>query len=197
MFSIYNGLLRVATGTMDMVKIFSHSMNEKYLTIGLSFSASAYKMVCDVSADGLQVAISDNSTLTMCDHGMVPGQYGSDETCSVTLNMWDTLVFCAITATDDAGNTGDLSNIVTVQLPQKVTTPPPELIRADMDTMDMHLLEIIKHGNYSGLQELLTLTGIAGDSVRSNTTNSIYIATGVMAGVVTVIVVMLIVMIYR
>merc|ERR1719270_957042 len=66
-----------------------------------------------------------------------------------------------------------------------------------MDTMDMHLLEIIKHGNYSGLQELLTLTGIAGDSVRSHTTNSIYIATGVMAGVVTVIVVMLIVMIYR
>ena len=133
----------------------------------------------------------------MCDHGMVPGQYGSDETCSVTLTMWDTLVFCAITATDDAGNTGDLSNIVSVQLPQMVTTPPPELVKSDMDTVDMHLLEIIKNGNYSGLQELLSLTGIAGDSVMSHTTNSIYIATGVMAGVVTVIVIMLIVMIYR
>ena len=159
------------------------------MTYFLSVSASEYKVICDVSESEVRAAMSDNMTVTMCD--LVPGQYGSVETCSVTVSWWDTDIWCAVRAVDTVGNVNQLSNMVTAHLPQLVTTPAP----APADTHHQ-LLEIIRHGNYSQIQELLSLTGIDGDGGRGQT-NSIYIATGVMAGVVTVIVIMLLVMIYR
>ena len=90
---------------------------------------------------------------------------------------------------------GELSNIVMVSLPPLPTTPPPP-VTDPMDSHTQQLLDIIRHGNYSHIQQILS--GISdGNSARSKTTNSIYIATGVMAGIVAVIVIMLIVMVFR
>ena len=85
-----------------------------------------------------------------------------------------------------------MSNLATIYLPPApIPATPPA---GDMPTQQ--LLDIIRQGNYSHIQQLLT--GISADGDRNtNTTNSIYTATGVMAGVVAVIIIMLMVMIYR
>ena len=137
--------------------------------------------------------LSNNGSSSLC-QGMSPGNYGARENCRLTVD-WDSLLHCAVQAYDSEGNRAQLSNIVEVTTPAQPTTSAPPQVE-EVDTQTKELLKIIRLGNYSHIQELID--GInSGNSNRTNTTNNIYIATGVMAGIVAVIVLLLLVMIYR
>ena len=124
---------------------------------------------------------------------MSPSDYGTKEKCDARVG-WDRTMYCAVLAFDTNNNRGKVSNVIEVITPAQQTSPVPPAEEVDSHTKE--LLKIIRLGNYSHIQELID--GINnGNSNRTNTTNNIYIATGVMAGIVAVIVLLLAVMIYR
>ena len=104
-----------------------------------------------------------------------PLPYGRTQSCLATLAWPNKVVYLAMVSLDKAGNTAMVSNIVTVYVAREVTTPPPDLAH------QLLLLEILR-----------TNTSIEG-GVRED--GGLYIAGGVMSGVVTVIVFILIAMI--
>ena len=63
-------------------------------------SASEYLLACSPDTDTLVSLLNNNSS--MCD--LEPGEYGTRESCQVSLSLWDTSVFCAIQALDTEGN---------------------------------------------------------------------------------------------
>ena len=161
------------------------------------FSAAGYDVQCVEEREELSPDTSRNSSLSLCGE-MSPHHYGARETCSLTTDQWDTRLYCGVLAYDELGNRGQTSNIVQVDIPSRPSTAAPALEEEEeeVDTHTQELIKIIRLGNYSHIQELID--GInSGNSDRANTTNNIYIATGVMAGIVAVIVLLLLVMIYR
>ena len=163
----------------------------------LIFPAAGYEVQCGLDREQLSHrAASPNASLSLCGE-MAPGDYGARESCSLTTELWDSQLYCAVLAYDRLGNRGQSSNIAEVNIPsQPTTTADPALEEEEVDTHTKELIKIIRLGNYSHIQELID--GInSGNSDRANTTNNIYIATGVMAGIVAVIVLLLLVMIYR
>ena len=151
----------------------------------------------------------------------MPGHYGSTESCAVMLeSVWDTEIHCAVRAGDEADNWSQVSNIVSTILPPKPTTTTPVPVTNSLNLETRDILELIRRGHihnitsiqniqvrpdemsvkelvnifyFQDIQDLLKGLGRTG----TEATNSIYIATGVMAGVVAVIVIMLLVMIHR
>ena len=161
----------------------------------LIFSAGGYLVQCVEERAQLSSNVSLSLSDSLCGE-MTPGEYGAQESCSLTTDQWDSRLYCGVLAYDDLGNRGQISNIVEVIIPTQPTTAAPDLENEEVDTHTQELIKIIRLGNYSHIQELLD--GInSGNSDRTNTTNNIYIATGVMAGIVAVIVLLLLVMIYR
>ena len=155
----------------------------------LIFAAAGYQVQCVQDRDQF------TGNVSLCGE-MAPGDYGARESCSLTTDHWDSQLYCAVLGYDDLNNRGQLSNIVEVNIPSQPTTAAPVLEQEEVDSHTKELIKIIRLGNYSHIQELLD--GInSGNSDRTNTTNNIYIATGVMAGIVAVIVLLLLVMIYR
>ena len=135
-------------------------------------------------------------------------------------SVWDTEIHCAVRAGDEADNWSQVSNIVTRILPPRPTTTTPVPVTSELNLETKEILELIRRGHihnitsikniqvrtavmavkelvtifcFQGIHDLLKGLGRTG----TEATNSIYIATGVMTGVVAVIVIMLLVMIYR
>ena len=77
------------------------------------FTASKYVVCCNAALENVRDCIADDDNSTnVCDNmvnddnstNYTPGQYGHLEQCSVHLQLWDTTLYCAVTALDKQGN---------------------------------------------------------------------------------------------
>ena len=68
---------------------------------------------CNATLENVRDCIADDDNSTnVCDNmvnddnntSYTPGQYGQLEQCSVHLQLWDTTLYCAVTALDKQGN---------------------------------------------------------------------------------------------
>ena len=67
---------------------------------------------CNASLENVRDCIAGDNSINVCDNlvnddnstSYSPGQYGHMDQCTVILQLWDTRLYCAVTALDKQGN---------------------------------------------------------------------------------------------
>jgi len=116
-----------------------------------------------------------------------PQPYGTVQSCIVGVPWPNEPFYFAIVAEDDSGNKAMVSNIVSVYIHEEVTTTAPT-----RDPDSLSLLDIINSKNTSQFEDILN-----GLENKNKSGSGMYIAGGIMSGIVTVIVFLLIIMIIK
>lgn len=126
----------------------------------------------------------------------VPGVFGTNQSCNVSLPWTNQIFYYAIVAFDEKGNRGPISNLVTVYIHEPTTTTTVSSTTPDSSTLDPYI--IIKYLKNKKFNESLDddelfLRNISENLVELERSSSeIYMAVGIVCGVVTMIVILLI-----
>ena len=67
---------------------------------------------CNATLENVRDCIAGDNSINVCDNLVTDdnstsyslGQYGHMDQCTVTLQLWDTSLYCAVTALDKQGN---------------------------------------------------------------------------------------------
>jgi len=163
--------------------------------------AHKYEIRCHTSRDMLSEANYDSKgILVHSDSLPIPLSYGTNQSCTAGVPWTNQIFYYAIVAFDERNNRGPISNIVTIYIHEATTTPTTTTsTSASSTSLNPYLLlkylqnndlnndtftdDIILKENFLKLSENLV------ELERSN--GEIYIAVGIVCGVVMMIVILL------
>merc|ERR1712106_972182 len=161
--------------------------------------AHKYEIRCHTSRDMLSEANYDSKgILVHSDSLPAPLSYGTNQSCTAGVPWTNQIFYYAIVAFDERNNRGPISNIVSVYIHEATTTPTTTTSTQSSTSLDPYLL--LKYLQNSELNEtfsgdeilkenFLKLSENLVELERSN--GEIYIAVGIVCGVVMMIVILL------
>ena len=127
----------------------------------------------------------------------IPGQFGARQTCNASIPWTNQIFYYAIVAFDEKGNRGPISNMVTVYIHEPTTTTTVSSTTPDASTLDPYIIiKYLKNKNFNNESfddEEKFLRNISENLVSLERSSSeVYMAVGIVCGVVTMIVILLI-----
>ena len=126
----------------------------------------------------------------------MPAVYGTNQTCNASVPWTNQIFYYAIVAFDEKGNRGPISNMVTVYIHEPTTTTTMSSTTPDSSTLDPYIIiKYLKNKNFNNEtfdDEEKFLRNISENLVSLERSSSeVYMAVGIVCGVVTMIVVLL------